>query len=193
MDGDVVFITQWGIYTFDATLEDSLEASVELPSYVTESGVRINDHRIVQPMQLRVTGIVSSISFGMISSIFNNLTNVFYARPATALQLLLNVINNSQPFSIVTRNAYYNNFVVRKFKFTRTPNDENALIFELELQEFMQLNKLQSRDQPNVSDLQDGDVSQSAISSDSKTGTVPTLSGIKTGFKNAANKVLDLL
>lgn len=193
MDGDVVFITQWGIYTFDATLEDGLEASVDLPSYVTESGVRINDHRIVQPLQLRVTGIVSSISFGMISSIFNNLTDLVYARPATALQLLLNVINNSQPFTIVSRNAYYNNFVIKKFKFTRTPQDENALIFELELQEFMQLDKLQSRDQPNVSDLQDGDPSKSAISADSKTGTVPTLSDIKQGFKNTANRVLDLL
>ena len=193
MDGDVVFITQWGIYAFDATLEDGLEASVELPSYVTESGVRINDHRIVQPMQLRVTGIVSSISFGMISSIFNNLTNLVYARPATALQLLLNVINNSKPFTIVSRNAYYNNFVVRKFKFTRTPQDENALIFEIELQEFMQLNKLQSRDQPSVDDLQDGDVAKASISADSKTGTVPTLSEIGQSFRDTANKVLDLL
>ena len=36
---------------FDAVLEDTLDLSVEVTSYPIESGVRISDHRIMQPIQ----------------------------------------------------------------------------------------------------------------------------------------------
>ena len=192
MDGNMMFITQWGAYMFDAVLEHGFKSSVGLPSYPTESGVRINDHRIVQPQELKVTGVVSTVSFGAIGSLFNNISSFTYAKPATALQFLLNIINNSKPFSIVTRNAFYNNFVIEDFSFTSKPEDENALIFELKLKEFMQLQKLQGKDLPSVDDVQNGDVAKTSIVADSKSGLMATGQNIASSYGKAANAVLDV-
>lgn len=47
-------------YEFDATLEDSFEASIELTKYPVESGVKVNDHRIINPMKYYITGAIGS-------------------------------------------------------------------------------------------------------------------------------------
>lgn len=47
-------------FEFDAVLEDTFEASVELTRYPIESGVQVNDHRIVNPMKYYITGAIGS-------------------------------------------------------------------------------------------------------------------------------------
>ena len=39
-----------GGYEFDAVLEDTLDASVQLTGYAIESGARVMDHRIIYPI-----------------------------------------------------------------------------------------------------------------------------------------------
>src|SRR5690625_7563335 len=47
-------------YQFDAVLEDTFEASVELTRYPVESGVKVADHRIINPMKYFITGAISN-------------------------------------------------------------------------------------------------------------------------------------
>lgn len=47
-------------YAFDAVLEDTLEMSMELTRYPVESGVSINDHRIVNPTKYFIKGVYGS-------------------------------------------------------------------------------------------------------------------------------------
>ena len=47
-------------YAFDAVLEDTLEVNVSVTSYPVESGVRVSDHRILQPFKWSLTGAVSN-------------------------------------------------------------------------------------------------------------------------------------
>lgn len=51
---------QFAGFQFDAVLEDTLEASVELTRYPIESGVKVNDHRIVDPFRYYITGAIGS-------------------------------------------------------------------------------------------------------------------------------------
>ena len=47
-------------FQFDATLEDTFEASIELTRYPIESGVYVNDHRIINPKKWFITGAIGS-------------------------------------------------------------------------------------------------------------------------------------
>src|SRR5690554_4164123 len=47
-------------YQFDATLEDSFEASVEITRYPVESGVSVADHAIIQPFRYYMVGSISN-------------------------------------------------------------------------------------------------------------------------------------
>lgn len=47
-------------YSFDAVLEDTLEMSIELTRYPIESGVNVNDHRIINPTKYYITGVYGS-------------------------------------------------------------------------------------------------------------------------------------
>lgn len=47
-------------YAFDAVLEDTFEATVTVTSYPIESGVKISDHRILNPFKWTLTGAISN-------------------------------------------------------------------------------------------------------------------------------------
>ena len=45
---------------FDAVLEDTFEAEVELTGYTIELGARASDHRIINPFKWAIVGAVSN-------------------------------------------------------------------------------------------------------------------------------------
>lgn len=47
-------------FQFDAVIEDTFEASIELTRYPIESGVQVNDHRIINPQKYYITGAIGS-------------------------------------------------------------------------------------------------------------------------------------
>lgn len=51
---------QFAGYQFDAVLEDTFEASIELTRYPIESGLSVNDSRIINPKKWFVTGAIGS-------------------------------------------------------------------------------------------------------------------------------------
>ena len=64
--------------------------------------------------------------------------------------------------------------VVTSFSRKRDPENENAMIFELELQEFVTLDRLTQEGQPSHKQMKDGSVEQSANSKQSSAGKVQT-------------------
>lgn len=47
-------------FQFDAVLEDTFEASVRITEYPIESGLNVNDHRIINPMKYYITGAIGT-------------------------------------------------------------------------------------------------------------------------------------
>lgn len=187
-------------YQFDAVLEDSFEASVELTSYPVESGVRINDHRIINPMTYYLTGAVGnnplkvlSVDFagGIVSNVVNNpvvsaiagLSAGFLAgsdstRSSATLQKLLEIMFYGDPFTVDAVDIQLQNMVITKVSRTRNPENENGLIFVAELHELVTLNRLASKTQPSQSQLNANDPTSSAaaatVNSGEQVGTTPT-------------------
>ena len=110
-----------GIISFDAVLEDTLEASVEYPTFPLEVGSNASDHGIIQPITWTITGLASNNPLGIEpSQITGFLTNFFDAPGLSAiaglaagflsgsnetnagatLQLLLGLMYAREPFDI---------------------------------------------------------------------------------------------
>lgn len=189
----VTLVTLFGNITFDATLEVQTKSSVTLPSYPTESGVRINDHRIILPKECKIKGISASTPMGLtLDSFITRLSRLTSVRPATFLEALKQLQSVGQPFVIVTRYEVLRNMMIVDIEPLNTPDQEDSLTIDLKCQEFITVDKLMSVGQPVVSELNENDPSQSAISADVRTGEVPTNepSGF---FGGLANRVLNLL
>lgn len=172
-------------YSFDAVLEDNLDLSVELTSYPVESGVRVNDHRIINPIKYVLTGAVSNnplrvlptdFAGGLLSNLTNNpyvatalgLAASFLAgsaetRASTTLQSLIGLMITGDPFDIDAVDVQLTNMVITRISRTRDPETENGLVFVAELQELITLDRLPMVGQPAPIQLADGDVAKSAI------------------------------
>lgn len=182
--------TMYGPFSFDATLEVQSKSTVTLPSYPTESGVRINEHRIIQPQECRIKGIVASTPIGFtLDAFISRLARMTSVRPATFLEALKQLQTTGSPFTVIGRYEVLQNMMIREIEPTNTSDQEDSLTFDIKLQEFVTVNKLVEIGQPVVENLNANDPSQSAISANVRTGEVPTT----TSFSKAAEKVLSFL
>lgn len=172
-------------YSFDAVLEDTFEATVEVTSYPIESGVRISDHRILQPFKWSIVGAVSNNPLkvqltdflgGALSNLTNNpfvasiagLSAGFLAgsdetRASTTLQFLILLMQQGDPFDIDAGDITLRNMVITRLSRTKDPSNENGLIFVAELQELITLERISFVGPPAPDQLRDGDQSKSAI------------------------------
>lgn len=179
-------------YQFDAVLEDTLEFSVDIPTYPIESGASISDHRIVNPCRYRLTGIVSnspvmnpnslehlttiagSIGVGALSNLTNNpmvaavagLSIGFLAgsdgtRASAALERLVEILEGNAPFDIDAGDILLKNMCITQIRRTKNPENENGLVFELDLAEFITLDRLSTDGQPSHAQLKPNDKAQS--------------------------------
>lgn len=204
-------------YQFDGVLEDSLEFSVDIPKYPIESGAQIADHRIINPCRYRITGIVSNTpmnanSLGYIGSLvggtavgaLSNLTNNplvaavaglsigFLAgtdgtRASAALERLILILEGEDPFDVDAGDVQLKNMVIVNITRDKDPENENGLVFTLELQEFVTLDRLSTDGQPSHKQLREGSVEQSGISKVVSEGWKNT----KEAASNAIQKLKD--
>lgn len=168
-------------YQFDAVLEDTFEASVELTRYPVESGVKVADHRIIQPMRYYMTGAISNNPLkaidivGMITGGLSNLANSnpyvatiaglsagFLAgsqvtRASSTLEFLMQLMIAGMPFDIDAVDIQLKDMVITRLSRDRDPENENGLIFVAEMQELVQLDRLADKTQPSQEQLPDGD------------------------------------
>lgn len=172
-------------YSFDAVLEDTFEATVEVTTYPIESGVRVADHRILQPLKWSMVGAVSNNPLkvqltdflgGALSNLTNNplvstiagLSAGFLAgsdetRASTTLQFLIVLMQSGDPFTIDAGDITLNNMVITRLSRTKDPENENGLIFVADLQELITLERISFVGPPAPDQLRDGDQSKSAI------------------------------
>lgn len=199
-------------YSFDAVLEDSLEASVEWTSYPVETGVNVNDHRIIQPVKWTLTGAVSNNPLQVQITDFltgglSNLTNNPYVatvaglaagflsgsdetRSSTTLEFLINLMVAGEPFDIDAGDIQLQNMVIGRIGRTKNPENEQGLIFVADLQELITLDRIPQSGQPSQTMLRDGDPAKSGISSLIRKGRVLAKEA-SDAVNNAANNVLD--
>lgn len=172
-------------YSFDAVLEDTFEATVEVTTYPIESGVRVSDHRILQPFKWSMVGAISNNPLkvqitdflgGALSNLTNNplvatvagLSAGFLAgsdetRASTTLQFLIVLMQSGDPFDIDAGDITLRNMVITRISRTKDPSNENGLIFIADLQELITLQRLSVVGPPEPDQLRDGDQSKSAI------------------------------
>lgn len=171
-------------YQFDAVLEDSIEASIELTRYPVESGARVNDHRIINPVTYYIVGAVSNnplkpiitdIAGGGISNITSNpivstiigmsagfLAGSNRTRSSATLEFLFELLTSGQPFDIDTVDMQLKDMVLTKVSRSRDPENENGLIFIAEAQELISLSRLPEMLNPSQDQLNDGDPSKTS-------------------------------
>ena len=200
-------------YSFDAVLEDTFEASVALTTYPIESGVRVSDHRIYEPLRWSLVGAVSnnplkvqSTDFigGGLSNLSNNnpwvasiaglsagwLAGSNDTRSSSTLTFLLNLMQTGDPFSIDAGDITLNNMVITRLSRTKDATNEQGLIFVADLQELITLDRVATIGQPLATQMRDGDPVQSACARLVKKGQQVTKQAGK-AVSDSVNSVLD--
>ena len=184
-------------YTMDAVLEETLDMSADVTTYPIESGANVADHRIIQPIRYKIKGVVSNnpikvsvtdFAGGLVSNLVSNPVVAAAAglgagylsgmvnsgdstRAQTALKTFIEILEGEKPFDVVGGDITLKNMVITKISRTRVPENENALVFDLDLQEMVTLDRLNNSGQPDHSYLRSGDPSQAGCAKDVSKGT----------------------
>jgi len=199
-------------YAFDAVLEDTLELNVAITTYPVESGARVADHRILSPIKYSLTGAISNNPLkvqvtdfigGAISNLTDNpivagaagLSASFLAggdatRASSTLELLIDLMQNGQPFDVDAGDITLTDMVITRLSRTKEPRNENGLEFVAELQELVTLERLPNIGQPGIEQLRKDDPSESAISKTIRKGQTALQSAGAT-INAKATEVLD--
>lgn len=163
-------------YEFDAVLEDTFEAEVELTGYTIELGARAVDHRIIKPFKWSIVGAVSNNplsasvtdftgaltnSEGVLSTVAS-LSAGFLAgsdetRASSTLDFLISLMVVGEPFDIDAGDRQLTNMVIQRIRRTKDASNEGGLIFEADLQEYPTLSTTLSNNAPSLSELREGD------------------------------------
>lgn len=172
-------------YSFDAVLEDTFEASVAVTSFPIESGVRVSEHRILNPFKWTMTGAISNNQLrtqltdflgGGLSNLTDNpivatvaglsagwLAGGSETRASSTLQFLITLMIAGDPFDIDAGDIILRNMVITRLSRTKEPRNENGLEFVVELQEMIERDRLQRTGEPSQAQLRDDDPSKSAL------------------------------
>lgn len=175
-------------YSFDAVLEDEFGFSVTTPKYPVESGASIHDHRIINPCRYFIRGVVSNtpitafsavagVAGGIVSNLTANplvasvsglsagfLASTADTRASSALLNFISILEGQEPFEVDTGFVILQNMHITDVRCYREPSTENALMFEMTIEEFITLDRLNEQGQPSHLNLNPKSVEQGAIS-----------------------------
>lgn len=150
----------------DAVLEETIEASAELTGYPAETGVQVVDQRVLQPIKWTMTGGLSNNPVrvratdftGLLSDLVDQagaagqfalgaaagfLSGPDETRASEALYTILNRLwAQGVTFDVQTGDITLLNMSVTKVTRTNSPDNEGALIFQVELQELPTLDRI---------------------------------------------------
>lgn len=199
-------------YSFDAVLQDTLDVTVTVTSYPIESGVRISQHRILNPFKWTMTGAITNNPLktqltdflgGAISNLTDNplvatvaglsagwLAGGDETRASSTLQFLITLMQAGDPFDIDAGDIVLKNMVITRLSRTKEPVNENGLEFVAELQEMITLDRIAQSLEPTTEQLREGDPSESALSRAIKRGQAIAKEANE-AVTSAVNDVLD--
>lgn len=192
---------------FDAVLEDTFEATVDLTSYPIELGARASDHRIINPFRWSLVGAISNTPLGpnVTDFVGGGLSNFFDSgvlstvaglsagflagsektRSSSALDLLLKLMVSGEPFSVDAGDKILENMVIARIRRTKDASNEGGLIFEADLQEFPELSTVIAKNQPSSSQLNPNDPSASQCSALNNRGEIKGLAPLPAPLSQA--------
>jgi hypothetical protein len=199
-------------YSFDAVLEDTFEATVTITSVPIESGVRISDHRILNPYKWVMTGAISNNPVkvqltdflgGALSNLTDNpivstvagLSAGFLAgsdetRASTTLDFLIWLMTSYDPFDIDAGDILLKNMAITRLSRTKEPRNEGGLEFIVELQEVISLDRIVRTTECSLPQLRDGDPSKSALARAIEKGQAIAKEANE-AVSNAVNNIID--
>lgn len=189
-------------YEFDATLEDTFEASVTVTGYPIESGAFAADHRVIEPFRWQIVGAVSNnplkpVVTDFTGALTDNPLAGFAAgliaqsgetRGADTLQFLLQLMTSGEPFDIDTGEVQLQNMVIVNLTRPKDPTNEDGLIFIADLQELPELETLIGGTGVKQFQLADGDPSKSQAAELINRGE-QALRDIGTGVRDAIGSI----
>lgn len=189
-----------GVLSFDAVLEDTLEASVTYSEFPLEIGASASDHGIVNPITWTITALVSNNpldlsvleSTGFLTNFFDSSTVTAIAglsagflagssetRAGSTLETLLGLMFQREPFDIDAGDIQLSNMVITNIIRTKTPENEGGLEFTAELMELPLISTVITSNQPGQSVLRAGDPAQTQATADVKRGEIGLLDTIQ--------------
>lgn len=166
------------IISFDAVLEDTLEAGVDFTSFPLEIGSNASDHGIIRPITWTITGLASNNPLGLsavqaVGAATNFLGDGVFGQAAglaagflsgsaetnagATLQMLMGLMYQREPFNVDAVDIQLENMVIVNISRTKSVENENGLEFVAELQELPLISTVISSNQPNQSKLRDFD------------------------------------
>jgi len=202
-----------GQVEFDAVLEDTFTSTVEIASYPVEFGARAADHRILQPVTWKLTGVISNNPLRIQATDFTGLLNDLGGgigaqvaglsagflsgsddtRASSAIKFLFVLQTTGEPFDIDAGDFTLQNMVITELNRVKDPSNEGGLIFEATLTEFASIETLLSEDrQPMQDDLRDGDPAKDQAAGDINKGEVGLMDSIGAGAKSLNDSVRSL-
>jgi len=186
----VKLITEFGTFTADVDIEYSGKSTSVLPSYATEQGVSINNHRYMKPIEFRIRSLVSTMPLGFsINSFISSITKHFNVRPATFLEALFKVQANAKPFTVVSKFGEFKNMMIADIEWTHSAEQDASMTFDVKFQEFITISRVVDQSEPPAEVLNEGDPSKSAVSASVQTGQVMTFSP-STAIREKVNDLL---
>lgn len=199
-------------YSFDAVLEDTFEATVTITAVPIESGVRIADHRILNPFKWVMTGAISNNPVkvqltdflgGALSNLTDNpivstvaglsagfLSGSDETRASTTLDFLVWLMKSADPFDIDAGDILLKNMAITRLSRTKEPRNEGGLEFVVELQEVISLDRIVRDTECSLPQLRDGDPSKSALSRAISKGQAIAKEANE-AVSNAVNNIID--
>lgn len=151
---------------FDAVLEDTFEASVELTGFEIELGARASDHRIILPRKWMLTAVVSNtpLRIQQNDSYAGYLAGDNETRSSAALAEFLELMTTGEPFDCEAGDISLINMTIGGIRRTKDASNEGGLIIEIDLQEYPTLQTTIANNQPTSSQLNQDDPSSSQAS-----------------------------
>lgn len=188
-----------GVFTFDAVLEDTFEATYDTTTYVIEAGAEVADHRLILPRKYTLTGLmsnnplqISATDFigGAISNALPNsgvaalaagisagaLSGSDETRASAALKEIVKLADKGTPVTVDAGDIVLDNMTIKSVRRTKTPANETGLEVVVDLEELPTLDRITAAlAQPNQDQLRDGDPAKSqAAATVDKGQTSPT-------------------
>lgn len=145
--------------------------------------------------------VAGSIGVGALSNLTNNplvaavaglsigfLAGTDETRAGAALERLVEILEGKKPFAVDAGDVQLQNMCITNIRRTKNPENENGLVFELDLAEFITLDRLNTNGQPSHEQLIKDDKSETGIVKSVQEGW----KSLKEASSDAINKLKNL-
>jgi hypothetical protein len=125
----VTIIRSIGGFTFDAVFKEDHTHEAEITDEPLETGVSCSDHAYMKPYRITISGGVGDVS------IHPDQNDPFAgsSRAQNAFNLLTQLQESFQPFSVQTGLILYENMLIKMIKASQDKDTAGSLVFEAEL------------------------------------------------------------